>query len=139
MAFQLRTTNLRQLNSATKYPSIPTYHLTERGELTAERVAFPGPVLVTEKVDGTNARIILTPDGEFVIGSRENLLAARGDLIGDPAMGIVEHLRATAETFVAARSQVTVFYGELYGAKISPGNLSSGGRRAVSAGPPRPS
>lgn len=54
---------LSYLNSMTKYPSIPTYHkLNEKGILTAERnVIFDEPVFATEKIDGTNARILLIP------------------------------------------------------------------------------
>jgi hypothetical protein len=125
--FDVRTTNLRALNSLTKYPSIPTYHQLDpkTGCLGGDPIHFgPGNVLATEKIDGTNSRIILLPDGGYLLGSRENLLYAEGDLLGDPALGIVEHLRPVAD---ALRGQpggapvATVFYLELYGGKIGAG------------------
>jgi len=94
-----KTTDLRALNSATKYPSILTYHkLGERGRLTDVLNIDPqGSLVVTEKVDGTNTRVIFMPDGYFLIGSREHLLYAKGDLIGNPALGIVESIKDLAE------------------------------------------
>lgn len=124
----MRTTrelDLGKLNSATKYPSIPTYHaLGERGALLAEYVDFDGqPLIATEKVDGTNSRIILMPDGCYLIGSREELLHARGDLIQNPALGIVDTLKQTAERIVDVVSTpadvITVVYLETYGGKTT--------------------
>jgi hypothetical protein len=124
-AFDRRQVNLRALNSLTKYPSIPTYHtLGPGGILTEPVIEFTGTVIGTEKVDGTNARIILLPpdDGGYLLGSRENLLYANGDLIGDPSQGIVEHLRTVAEGLDPVLNvyddQVRVLYVELYGGKI---------------------
>lgn len=117
--------DLRKLNSATKYPSIPTYHsLGERGALLEDIVDFDGQDLIaTEKVDGTNSRIILMPDGYFLIGSREELLHARGDLIHNPALGIVETLKPMAERIASAFSTpsdvITVVYLETYGGKTT--------------------
>lgn len=118
--------NLKALNSLTKYPSIPTYHQLDprNGSLTEKAITFTGDVIGTEKVDGTNARIILLPpdDGGYLLGSRENLLYANGDLIGDPALGIVEHLRLVAEgldwTLNMEPDRIRVIYVELYGGKI---------------------
>jgi len=63
-------------------------------------------VLVTEKVDGCNGRIIILPDG-YLIGSREELLHASGDLIFNSDCGIVETLRPVADkTFKDAYQQV---------------------------------
>lgn len=125
-AFDRRHVDLRALNSLTKYPSIPTYHQLDprNGSLTEEAVTFTGTVIGTEKVDGTNARIILLPpdDGGYLLGSRENLLYANGDLIGDPALGIVENLRSHAEglswVLNMEPDQIRVIYVELYGGKI---------------------
>lgn len=113
-------TNLTALNSATKYPSIPTYHgLGERGSLTEEATAFHGDVILTEKVDGTNSRIILMPDGDYFIGSREELLTARGDRVHNPALGIVEALRDVADGLKGTGTdQIAVYFLETYGAKI---------------------
>jgi hypothetical protein len=123
-AFDVRTTNLQAINSMTKYPSIPTYHVLDprNGGLLDESVPFPGPVIGTEKVDGTNARIVLLPDGGYLLGSREELLYARGDLIGNPSQGIVEALKPLAESLTAGRDDtIRMLYLELYGGKIGSG------------------
>ncbi|GAA4246621.1 hypothetical protein GCM10022255_018720 [Dactylosporangium darangshiense] len=119
--FDLRATDLRVLNSLTKYPSIPTYHELDprNGGLLESPAAFPGAVIATEKVDGTNSRLVLLPDGSYVIGSREELLFARGDLIGNPALGIVEQLRPVADRLAEGHDGgLRVFFLELYGGKV---------------------
>ncbi|MER7281461.1 RNA ligase family protein [Dactylosporangium sp. NPDC000244] len=130
--FDLRTADLRALNSLTKYPSIPTYHeLDPRdGVLLESATAFPGDVIATEKVDGTNSRIVLLPDGGYLIGSREEFLHARGDIVANPALGIVEQLRPLAER-LASRGSLRVYYLELYGGKIG------GAARQYTADPAR--
>ncbi|MER5479627.1 RNA ligase family protein [Streptomyces sp. NPDC002734] len=114
--------DLAALNSATKYPSIPTYHRLDprNGGLLEEPTRFIGDVLLTEKVDGTNGRIVLLPDGDYVIGSREELLHAKGDRVHNPALGIVDELKPLADRLRAddAQGRVTVFYLEVYGRKI---------------------
>jgi hypothetical protein len=132
MNFSLRETDLDVLNSVTKYPSIATYHTLnpdDPGILSEEHVVFPpdSEVIATEKINGANARIILTPDSQWLIGSREMLLSARGDLIANPAEGIVEALRDKAEAIVRQRQMgrdiipggdILVLYGEVYGNRI---------------------
>lgn len=122
MTFDVKTVDLRVVNSVTKYPSIPTYHELDprNGGLLDTCVPFEGTVIGTEKVDGTNSRIVLLPDGMWLLGSREELLYARGDLIGNPAQGIVESLRpvATELALGAVRPLIRVFFLELYGGKI---------------------
>lgn len=120
---------LRGLNSATQYPSIPTYHaLGERGRLTEIRnVVFDGePVDVTEKIDGTNARTIIPPagDGAPLIGSRNELLAYLDDVLFNPAQGIVEVLAELGQEVRhrAVRSEYTVLFGEVFGGKVSSGS-----------------
>jgi hypothetical protein len=118
---------LPALNSATKYPSIETYHvLGERGSLTEEVGPFSemesGQVIMTEKVDGTNGRIILLPDGDFFIGSREELLYAKGDRVKNLALGIVSTLRPIAQWISGMvgyeTDQIRIFFLEVYGGKI---------------------
>jgi hypothetical protein len=119
--FDVRTANLQAVNSLTKYPSIPTYHTLDprNGGLLDECVPFEGPVIGTEKVDGTNARIVLLPDGGYLLGSREELLYARGDLIGNPSQGIVDALKPLAESItIADAGTIRVLYLEVYGGKI---------------------
>lgn len=130
MSIDLRNPKtLAALNSATKYPSIPTLHgMGERGILT-DTMLLPwhegsGGLLATEKVDGTNVRIIVMPDGTWLIGSREELLAAKGDIVHNGALGIVYAMQSTADGLSLlydgqyADDQILVFYGELYGSKI---------------------
>jgi hypothetical protein len=134
MSFELRQCSaekLRALNTLTKYPSIETYHvLGERGRLTDQVRAFlPSDVLyLTEKIDGTNVRIIFLPDGSAVLGSRENLLWANGDLFFDPAQGIVEGMRDLVLEMNERRLrselghlgyETCVLYGEFYGGKVT--------------------
>ncbi|GAA3188580.1 RNA ligase family protein [Dactylosporangium siamense] len=117
--FDVRAVDLRLLNSLTKYPSIPTYHTLDPrdGGLTDPATVFPGGVIATEKVDGTNSRIVLLPDGSYLIGSREELLYAKGDLIGNPALGIVEQLKPLASRLPTGDG-IRVYYLELYGGKV---------------------
>ena len=59
---------LRKVNSATKYPSILTYHnLGNKGNVIeglTEGRSFPNDSLlyVTEKIDGTNSRAVMFTD-----------------------------------------------------------------------------
>jgi len=115
---------LEKLNSMTKYPSILTYHkidkIENRGRLLDEiQVNFEGQkVILTEKVNGVNGRIILFPDGFYIIGSRDELLYAKGDLIGNPQLGIVDTLKPLAEDLIPQR-ELTVYYSEVYGGKTT--------------------
>lgn len=133
---------LRRLNSATKYPSIPTYHeLDDRGRLL-DTVAVPfddeDELVITEKVDGTNARIIALPNArilrlEYIVGSRNDLLHARGDLVYNHQLGIVEALEEFLERLTKAAGftdkHAFVFYGEVYG-----GNVGKSAREYTSDG-----
>jgi hypothetical protein len=118
--------DLRKINSVTKYPSIPTHHALDKanGGLLEEPTAYTGTVIGTEKVDGTNGRVILTPDETWLIGSREDLLTASGDLVHNPALGIVEALRDVAEKAASATltgwDEIVVLYLEVYGSKHLP-------------------
>lgn len=133
--FDVRATDLGALNSLTKYPSIPTYHTLDPkngGLVENETVVFPGPVLGTEKVDGTNARIISLPDGNFLLGSREELLYAKGDLIGNPAQGIVAALRDVAAGLAPVEDDVVrVHFLEVYGGKVTAASKQYTGDKAV--------
>jgi RNA ligase len=127
---------LRRLNSATQYPSILTYHaLGERGRLVEERTTeLTGDIEVTEKIDGTNARIVVPPFGlgAPLIGSRTELLHYLGDLIPNPAQGIVAAIREQAGALagdLAEDDRLVVLFGEVYGGKTAAGakNYSSSG------------
>ena len=133
----LQEMDLRKLNSMTKYPSIPTYHLLgEKGALMEQRVELPETGLIaTEKVDGTNSRIICLPDNTYVIGSREELLHAKGDVIWNPALGIVDTLKPVADTIVSSGTVpsgvVYVFYLEVFGGKVTASSKQYTGERRV--------
>lgn len=129
----LRSLDLGVLNSATKYPSIPTYHQLDpaNGMLLPEPTEFTGQVIATEKVDGTNGRIIMLPSGEYVIGSREELLYASGDLIGNPALGIVQALRPVADDLSAPERGLRVLFLEVYGGKVTGASKQYTGSRQV--------
>lgn len=134
IVFNVREIDLHRLNSLTKYPSIPTYHKLDpaNGSLVEEAIQFDGSVVGTEKIDGTNARIISLPDGSYLIGSREELLYARGDLIGNPALGIVAALREFAESLPpTGRDEITVRFLEVYGGKVTGASKQYTGSRAV--------
>ena len=113
---------LNKINSMTKYPSIETYHKLNKsdGTLTEEATPFEGELVVgTEKIDGTNARIIFLPNGRWFIGSREELLTAKDDIIHNPMLGIVDTLRSLAgELEVYPEGNFLVFYLEVYGGKL---------------------
>lgn len=139
--FDIRSCDLQKLNSMTKYPSILTYHeldpkngglLDEPATWEASPQQFSGDVIGTEKVDGTNARIICFPTAHgrygYVLGSREDLLYAKGDLIGNPVMGIVGAMKDLADDITSsmqnmpfhwgAQGVIASFFFELYGGNI---------------------
>ena len=118
--------DLAKLNSMTKYPSIPTYHkMDPEGMLLEDQpTIFQGSVVVTEKIDGCNARIIMLPDRSYILGSREELLYGGGDLIRNPAHNIVETLdpiAARMSDWWRSDVPITVFYGEVYGYPVRAG------------------
>lgn len=131
MPINVATVDLRKLDSATRYPSILTLHrLGERGRLLDDlQVTFASHFLWTEKVDGTNCRIIITDDFDhpIIVGSREELLWAHGDLLHSPVQRIVEAVqplispiltRLSTNEWTAHRgieNGFLVLYGEVYG------------------------
>lgn len=107
-----------KINTFTKYPSILTFHkLGDKGKLTNEfTTELTNEFLyATEKVDGTNARIVCYGD-EFLIGARESILHHSDDLYFDKAQDIVEGLR-TLGIIPPKTEKLTVIYGEFYGGK----------------------
>jgi len=109
-----------KINTLTKYPSILTLHrLGEKGILKNELSTSieNEKMYATEKIDGTNVRIICYGD-EYLIGSREFVLHHSADLYFDPAGGIVEGIKKLLPQFPQPEV-FTVIYGEYYGGKIS--------------------
>lgn len=134
MAFT--TNRLRELQSATQYPEIKTYHAIDsnnedpklRGTLieNAAPLPFEDMTYGTEKIDGANVRVIIDEFGDVIIGGRHELLWALNDRIYNNKQGIVEFLQGN-ETFkklVAAGSmlkgKITVYYMEYYGHRELP-------------------
>jgi hypothetical protein len=118
-------TDFDVLNSATKYPSIPTYHALDAatGALLEEPARFTGTVYLTEKVNGTSGRVVVLPSGDFLIGSREELTYARGDRIENPELGIVPALKDLAANLAwyDPPAGALVYYLEVYGHRIGGG------------------
>lgn len=128
-----QTYGLDALNSLTKYPSILTLHaFGEKGRLTEKHTTtnvYSLPLYATEKVDGTNVRLLFFPDGSYIVGGRETFLHLGGELLFDPSNGIVAGLQANLlgnhahlPSFCAQRggtAPLTVVYGEVYGGKIN--------------------
>ena len=126
MAFNIRQIDLGKFNSMTKYPSILTYHnLGEKGILQETvQIPFEGRVIGTEKVDGTNTRMIFCPDLSVVVGSREDLLWERRDLIGNPAMDIVQAVKETVHRLfekLCRPDRIAVYFVEVFGRNIGGG------------------
>lgn len=132
--FGLNTYDYDKIDSLTKYPSILTYHnLGARGGLAeglVEEMSFDGhEVLIYEKVDGTNARIIFVTDEngipiDYILGSRRELLYANGDRIMNPALHLAESMSFYANWLlhipgiILKPNHVYVLYGELYGGEL---------------------
>ncbi len=112
------------LNTLTKYPSIPTYHEIDPKNgrlLPSTNIPADEPLLATEKIDGTNARMVFLPDGDHFIGSREEILYAKGDFIRNPTLGIVAELvpRIDPDRVYSEDGAITVAYLEVYGGKCT--------------------
>lgn len=116
--FSPREIDLDRLNKITKYPSIPMYHAfdIEKGILLDEPVLFEGTVVVTEQINGVHARVLLCPDGTYLIGSRDEFLFGKGDLVGNPAHGIVDALWEWTESldFLHLLSNPLMIYLEVF-------------------------
>lgn len=121
----------RKINSMTKYPSILTYHqIGERGMLSeklSKNESFPlgEKIYIYEKIDGENSRIILLNKRvsfDYFIGSREEILFAKGDRIGNPYGNISDLLIPTADKLNHIfkddkDTALIVIYLESYGGK----------------------
>jgi hypothetical protein len=131
--FDLRDVDFqRKLNSATKYPSIPTYHTinakgSKLGMLSEPVVDFGDQMVqISEKIDGTNARVIVLPArGDWgpywVIGSRENLLSCSEDWFKNPELGIVAELARAADDlqqFSKPGDPIRAYFFEVHGGSI---------------------
>lgn len=114
---------MEKLNTMTRYPSILTYHELNKGgvrDALTKPEEFPksGAIIATEKVDGTNYRIVSTGD-DFFIGSRERFAFAYGDRIcTDNTARAVMPDASMLSGELDAWGHLTVVFGEVYGWKI---------------------
>lgn len=116
----IRTYGKDKINTLTKYPSILTLHkLGEKGRLLNELTTLVEneEMYATEKIDGTNARIICY-GSEFLIGAREFILHHSDDLYFDNSQEIVNGIY-TLGVNIPITNNLTVIYGEFYGGKTS--------------------
>lgn len=109
-----------KINTLTKYPSILTLHkFGDRGRFTDEITTnIEGETMyASEKIDGTNVRIICYGD-EFLVGSRNNILHYSKDFYWDESMGIVNQFYEM-KLPVLKSDKLTIVFGELFGGKIT--------------------
>lgn len=113
-----------KLNTFTKYPSILTLHnLGDKGALldTFTTNLEGEEMFASEKIDGTNARILIMGN-EYIIGSRENLLHYKGEMFYGTDIGIVEGLNELFNgnfgEYYSREFPLCVLYGEFYGGKV---------------------
>jgi hypothetical protein len=129
----LRTTDLVRLNRRVRYPDVPPYHARDpdTGQLLDVPNRPAGEVLATEKIDGAHARLVLLPDG-YLIGDRTDWLFASGDLVANPARGIVKAVRPLADAIaLPAIPGPVVAFGEVFGGKASPAGPQYTSKRAL--------
>ena len=116
---------LEKLNSMTKYPSILTYNaLGGKGGMAmglCDGEGFPADTILeaTEKIDGTNTRMVVIGD-DYVIGSRTQFIHAKHDrIINDKqTTPCIDALRE----FKGENGYMYVIYGEAYGAGVQDGS-----------------
>ena len=116
-----------KINTLTKYPSILTLHkFGEKGRLTPSLTTnIEGEkMFATEKIDGTNVRVICWGD-TFLIGSRKCILHYSEDFYWDESMGIVNQFYSMKIPPIAPEN-LTVIYGELFGGKITANSKNYG-------------
>lgn len=119
------------VNSATKYPSIPTYHPLGSGKRLVERepVRFVGPVLLDEKIDGANGRGVIFPNGDFFLGSRERWVYTSTEKADHSTDGLVEELLPVIERIRPVDDTVLVLYLEFYGGQVTRASRNYTGKR----------
>ena len=120
-----------KINSLTEYPSILTYHkLGDKGSLLNElyeenRFKKDDILEITEKIDGTNMRLILTND-DYLVATRSKIIHAKNDrIITDPNVNVVvDSCDYLIKTFANDTTSdcVLIVFGEAYGYNICEGS-----------------
>lgn len=123
----IQTYGKEKINTLTKYPSILTLHkFGEKGKLTNTLTTnIEGEKLyATEKIDGTNVRIICYGD-KFLVGSRKCILHYSDDFYWDESMDIVNQFYEMNIPVIESED-LTIIYGELFGGKITANSKNYG-------------
>jgi len=118
-----------KINTLTKYPSILTLHKLGKNKILLDELTTPiqGEQMdATEKVDGTNIRLLFYGD-ERIVGTRENLFTFNHsdfNHVPEHLFSSIEYVRPFYEKQKwnqrFATDKLTVLYGELYGGNIGP-------------------
>ena len=116
----IETYGKEKINTLTKYPSILTLHkFGEKGRFTHDITTnIEGETMyASEKIDGTNVRIVCLGDA-FLVGSRNKILHYSKDFYWDDSMGIVKEFYEKNLPTIQSDT-LTIIYGELFGGKIT--------------------
>lgn len=109
-------------NSLTKYPSIQTYHKIDKGVLQNE-LSSPAvddfDVYITEKIDGSNIRLIIY-NNDYLIGSRKEWIYAKGDRLipNEQIRYLKEYVEEVLKSYSFRKNIFYCIYGEVHGAGI---------------------
>lgn len=121
-----------KLNTMTKYPSILTLHQINQKGILIDGITTDitdEQMYATEKIDGTNVRIICA-ENEYIVGSRETLLHFKGDTFWGSDLGIVDAMYKLEMPYLLTKLppmyQMFVIYGELYGGNVSSASKNYG-------------
>lgn len=119
----VRLADLGRLHARTAYPLPPSYHPPDpdTGGLGPVLPRPAGDVIAVELLDGVTCRVVLFADGSYLIGTPQRWLYASGDVVANPALGVVQTVRPLADRLSADASveseTVLVVYGEVFGGK----------------------
>ena len=117
MSLLVRSVDLARLHSRVAYPSIPSYHPPDDdGRASGLAVRPPGDAIATERIDGVMCRLVVAPDGSYLIGDAKRWLYAAGDLIGNPSHGVANAVKPAAERLTGLKEWTAVF-GIVFGGK----------------------
>ena len=117
MSLLVRSADLGRLLSRTNPPPIPGYHPPDDdGRPCGVAVRPPGDAIVVELIEGVTVRLILAPDGSYLIGDARRWLHAAEDLIANPSHGVVAAVRPLAER-LPPRGEWRAVFGVVFGGK----------------------